>query len=436
MLFILGNNQKPYPVHKQQQQQLLSSKQGGNEPLNSNDLVDLSNNNYDQSFLLKKQHFQQQQQQKIHQQQQQQNRLLQIENEIQNTYAFYVKNLNERRDYLLKEFHNIVQFIINQNQKSKQKQYRNQLHKNNGSDTMDNHSESDFMLDSDSLSESSKNNDLQSLINNYLMSIDFVTNLPAIQNSIYNTFGHIRYNSNTSNSMNNNNVNSTDSPSFGQHQQQVPGNVHSNNSYFYKPKPIGTSSSSSPSAYNNNGGETTTTSGYSSASNNQHQFLNQPHGNTELLIDQFVNNISNGHKYMIGSTNNNNGSSMNERIRSSLNSYNSNNNSSQANSADVYNNNNNNNSLFQFNDDSAKSSKSQKQAISNSKSAGPSLSSTGTSWSSVVAANVTSRSTSVNGQPNSSVDNPNLVLLTESNNNSASAANNNSSAEMGNLFDK
>lgn len=239
--------------------------------MNSSDLGDLSPNNYDRSFLLKKQHFhQQQQQQKAqhqqqHQAQQQQNRLLQIENEIRNTYAFYVKNLNERRDYLLKEFHNIVQFVISQNQKNKLKHQQRQLQKNHSGAADDNQSDSDYMLDSDSLLDNAKSNDLQALINNYLMSIEFVTNLPAIQNSIYNTFGHIRYNSNASNSNANANS-SSESNSFGQAQQ-------SNNSYFYKPKPIGTSSASSPS-YNSNSGETLA----SSYNSNNGQFLSQSHG--------------------------------------------------------------------------------------------------------------------------------------------------------------
>ena len=93
-----------FSIQKQQQLQQQSKNQNANSNdmnslINSNDLID-SSNNYDHSFLLKKQLFQQQQQ-KV-QQQQQQNRLLQIENEIQKTYAFYVQNLNERRDYLLK----------------------------------------------------------------------------------------------------------------------------------------------------------------------------------------------------------------------------------------------------------------------------------------------------------------------------------------------
>lgn len=270
LLFPKGNNQKSQSIQKQQHQQQ-TNKPNSNYLLNSRDLCDLSPSNYDQSFLLKKQYFHQHQQeqkdqnQQQHQAQQQQNRLLQIENEIQNTYAFYVKNLNERRDYLLKEFHNIVQFVISQNQKNKQKYQLRQLQKNQSGANDENQSDSDYKLDSESLSDNAKSNDLQALINNYLMSIEFVTNLPAIQNSIYNTFGHIRYNSNTSN-INANANSSSESNSFGQAQES--------NNNFYKPKPIGTSSASSPS-YNSNSGETLA----SSYNSNNGQFLSQSHGN-------------------------------------------------------------------------------------------------------------------------------------------------------------
>ena len=63
------------------------------------DLID-SSSSYDQAMLKKQQ------------QQQLKNRLLQIENDIQKTYSFYVQQLNERRDSLIKEFHSIIQFLI------------------------------------------------------------------------------------------------------------------------------------------------------------------------------------------------------------------------------------------------------------------------------------------------------------------------------------
>ena len=77
-----------------------------------------SSNDFDQSSLIKK-YQRLQQQYKM----QQQNCLFKIESEIQKTYSFYVQMLNERRDYLLKEFYAIVQFVQSQqNLKGKQQQ--------------------------------------------------------------------------------------------------------------------------------------------------------------------------------------------------------------------------------------------------------------------------------------------------------------------------
>ena len=226
-----------------------------------------------------------------------QNRLVQIENEIQKTYSFYAQMLNERRDYIIKEFHAVVQFVINQNQmKSKQR-----LH---DLDKMGNDLESDDILESDEMN----GNELQSLINNHLMSIEFVSNFAAIQTSIRNTFGYIRYNQNTPSSNSstptiNETSNSNSQTNNVQSLQNNNNNVNTNNNssnnnntntssignVCYKPKPIGptnsnSSSSSTPSNLLSNS--------IINTSNNNYQ-TNLGNSNADLLIEQFVNNLNN-----------------------------------------------------------------------------------------------------------------------------------------------
>jgi len=313
--------------------------------------------------------------------QQQHNRLLQIENEIQKTYKFYVQSLNERRDYLLKEFHAIVQFVISQNQKNKTQQFKQRqviqnFKKSENLESENDLKNSEFMLENESpdLGRSLKNNDLQAMINNYLMSVEFVTNLPAIQNSIYNTFGYIRYNSSSSlqNGSNNTEASSNYNNLYNNYQQSH------NSDLFYTPKPIG--SSSSPLSY-----------GISGEGNNFNNSNNV--NNNQSSYHQTFNGQGNSHNI-----NNNNG-------RFIMNIFSSTS--------------NNHNNPFQFNDhlDSSDSPSGQhKQShqnntFNNSSNLTGTASSTTTSWSSVVAA-----STNRTNLSNSSNES-NLPLLTETINN-------------------
>ena len=237
-----------------------------------------SSNDFDQSSLIKK--YQRLQQQYT---MQQQNCLFKIESEIQKTYAFYVQMLNERRDYLLKEFYAIVQFVQSQqNLKIKQQQQQQQPKQRQDKDheSASSTDSSDF-TSGDYMEMDQKNNELQMLINNYITSIGFVSNFAAIQTSVYNTFGYIRYNSS-------NQAAPHTELSAGSHSLASNGGQqdnHTPNGNYNKP--IGPSSASSPS-YNNahadNGGCSYT-----------HQLLNNyGGGNTEFLIEQLVNNINNG----------------------------------------------------------------------------------------------------------------------------------------------
>lgn len=222
-----------------------SSPQISNYPKNNNNN---NNNNFslgldsdstsnEQSMLLKRQQIQLQQ-----------NRLIQIESDIQKTFSFYVQSLSERRDTLIKELHAIFQFVIKQNQHSKLLLKQKQQLEENSTNT-------------------DEQQDLQLLINNHLMSIEFVTNFNQIQSSIRNSFGYIRY-SNSSTNTNNSNDPNVDSGSA------------TNETSNYRPKPIGPSSSYS---HSNDLGEQTNTADY--------------------LIEQFVSNINSNQ--IMGSSNSN-----------------------------------------------------------------------------------------------------------------------------------
>lgn len=166
------------------------------EPFNFDQM---SSSPLDQNKMLKRQLQQQQQHQHQQQQQQQQNqqyqlqqqsRLLQIENDIQKTFSYYVQLLNERRDSLLKELHAIFQFVLKQNNVNKMCGNKNQSVL--GSESMDESKKSDTEQNED------RSGDLQLLINNRLMSIEFVANLQSVQELINQSFGYIRYNNSSS----------------------------------------------------------------------------------------------------------------------------------------------------------------------------------------------------------------------------------------------
>ena len=183
----------------------------------------MSGNN-DQSKQIQ---LQQQQQKSRHLQQQLQSRVAQIENDIQKTYGVYLQSLNERRDAVLSEFHATVQFLLTQNY-SKQIRAQQQQRKSNkavsSSSTsspnevnsqddetaaskddqlfVDDVNGADGVLSSSSSSSSPNGSgssaainheNIQALINNHLMSIEFVANFNDIQNSVRKTFGYIRY---------------------------------------------------------------------------------------------------------------------------------------------------------------------------------------------------------------------------------------------------
>jgi len=120
---------------------------------------------------------------KRHQHQQKlilQKHLSHIENEIQNTYSIYVKMITERRDILLKDFHEIVQFMLKQKGLKLSEldtEQANVVGESNGENS----------------------NNKTHVNSNNLMSIEFVTNYANIQQNIQNSFGYIRYNTNFSN---------------------------------------------------------------------------------------------------------------------------------------------------------------------------------------------------------------------------------------------
>jgi hypothetical protein len=347
MVMSLQSNLKSnYPIQfNNKQQQAFNSSRNIANTSNTNELNnllinssnsilegnDLMNSNYDQAFLIKKQRLQFQQQ-KLLQHQLQQNRLFKIENEIQKTHTFFIQMLNERKDSLLKELHSIVQFVQTQqiqqrakfNSKNSPKQ-SDSVSDTNGSlvgtstsnttnlntqnnDCLDN------LFDSSEIDQSvSKNNELQLLINNYLMSIDFVTNFSNIQSAVTNTFGYLRYNSNASSNetfnenlnqmyLNNNSSNNVNNSTSNNN-----NNIYSN--ITYKPKPIGpstssSSSSSSPSSFSLNGFNNNLNNADLNSINGLSVFNNQfnnnnsnNNNNTEFLIEQFVNNINNGKNF-------------------------------------------------------------------------------------------------------------------------------------------
>lgn len=145
----------------------------------------------DQNKLLKRQlQHQQQQQQNQQYQLQQQSRLFQIENDIQKTFSYYVQLLNERRDSLVKELHAIFQFVLKQNNINKMSGNKSQSVLT--PETVDESKKSDNEQNEDSCG------DMQLLINNRLMSIEFVANLHSVQDLINQSFGYIRYNNSSS----------------------------------------------------------------------------------------------------------------------------------------------------------------------------------------------------------------------------------------------
>lgn len=142
-------------------------------------------------------------------------RLIQIENEIQKTYNFYLQILKERKDYLVKELNTIIQYaLLNHSQnlnKQLQIQFQLEIKKQQiekelsdlETGNSSSHGANNLKL-MNNLNEINKllviNNELinQFKNNNPLMSIEFLSNYSAIQTSIRNTFGYIRINQNQS----------------------------------------------------------------------------------------------------------------------------------------------------------------------------------------------------------------------------------------------
>jgi len=191
-------------------------------------------NTLEDQLLIKRRQQQQQQQAQQHylnNQQQlqlmQQNKLIQIENEIQKSYNFYIQMLKERRDYLINELNTIVQYaLLSHNQNlNRQLKLKTELEQKRQSleiaeavaTALSNTNQTDSnesKLLNDSLNgklRDSNNNKINSglaeitnlqMLNNQMLlqlkqanplqSIEFVSNYSAIQTSIRNTFGYIR----------------------------------------------------------------------------------------------------------------------------------------------------------------------------------------------------------------------------------------------------
>jgi len=187
-----------------------------------------------QQQLLINNHHQQQ-----HQQMLQQNKLIQIENEIQKSYNFYIQMLKERRDYLINELNTIVQYALLSHTQNynKQLKIKNELEQKRQSleiaeavatalanesseskllnDSMNNNTNNGYntkLRDNNNNKISAGLAEITSLqvINNQLLnqlkqsnplnSIEFVSNYSAIQTSIRNTFGYIRIRDTTTSS--------------------------------------------------------------------------------------------------------------------------------------------------------------------------------------------------------------------------------------------
>ena len=148
-------------------------------------------------------HHQHQNYKRLAYEQQQQQHLAKIENEINRVYSFYVQTLNERRDSLVKELQAIVHFVLKQN---KTKLTGDEdvgavgaKGKNSASTKTSNEhdfSENDHFFhathNGDAEEGESNSNERQLLINNHLMSIEFVSNLANFQSLVRNSFGYIR----------------------------------------------------------------------------------------------------------------------------------------------------------------------------------------------------------------------------------------------------
>lgn len=200
--------------------------------------LQLQYNNLEDQVLIKRRQQQQQQQaqqqilinnhhQQQHQQMLQQNKMIQIENEIQKSYNFYIQMLKERRDYLINELNTIVQYALlshtqNYNKQLKlkteleQKRQSLEIAEAVASALQNTATQNESSLN-DSLNggygklRDSNNNKISAglaeigslqIINNQVLhqlkqsnplnSIEFVSNYSAIQTSIRNTFGYIR----------------------------------------------------------------------------------------------------------------------------------------------------------------------------------------------------------------------------------------------------
>ena len=213
--------------------------------------LQLQYNNLEDQLLIKRRQQQQQQQaqqQYLNNQQQlqmmQQNKLIQIENEIQKSYNFYIQMLKERRDYLINELNTIVQYALLSHNQSLNRQLKlkteleqkrqsleiaeavaSALSNTNQNDT----NESKLLNDSlNSKLRDSNNNKISSGLaeitnlqvsnnqmlvqlkqTNPLQSIEFVSNYSAIQTSIRNTFGYIRIRDTNSKEMQQTNMQTT-----------------------------------------------------------------------------------------------------------------------------------------------------------------------------------------------------------------------------------
>ena len=136
----------------------------------------------------------------------QQQRLLKIENDIHRTHSYFVQALNERRDSILREFHDIVQFVHKQNHhQAKSLSSRKSPDSGTGvggvsgsSSSDDDHLHHDMSSNGgengDCLEDelSASNESLHALINSHLLSIEFVTHAASIQAAVRNSFGFIR----------------------------------------------------------------------------------------------------------------------------------------------------------------------------------------------------------------------------------------------------
>lgn len=203
--------------------------------------LQLQYNNLEDQVLIKRRQQQQQQQaqqqilinnhnQQQHQQMLQQNKMIQIENEIQKSYNFYIQMLKERRDYLINELNTIVQYALLSHTQNYNKQLKLKTELEQKRQSLEiaeavasalqntTAAQNDSCSLNDSLNASSygklrdsNNNKISAglaeiaslqIINNQVLnqlkqsnplnSIEFVSNYSAIQTSIRNTFGYIR----------------------------------------------------------------------------------------------------------------------------------------------------------------------------------------------------------------------------------------------------